>query len=198
VIKSIADDLRTELAAKGCPLRVIYGPEPRPVTSLVDSRIVLERDREGGDVIGPPRSQHKNPAIKGVRGMGCVLRIFAKSSLSGANLWDHESLADQTLDKVWVALEKLVKLRRTLWTITGAKLLNSTELEMRGLETWPGVVFELRFAVDRGVFDTTWVGDAKPEKAFGEGADAIQIASTTSVTVNGAGSPEVACGAEET
>lgn len=196
MIYEIAKELHVELRAKKVPFRVVYGPERKDDVGLTDTRIVLERDRQTGDQPGPPRSQHKNPSLAGVRGVGVVLRIFARANVSGANVWDHERLADAIVDKAWVALRKIATRRRTIWNITSAKLLSREELEQRSLEQWPGAVYEMRFTVDRGVLDTDWQGEAAPEKALGPHPDGIEIAGSTKVTVNGSGSPETACGGE--
>lgn len=129
-----------------------------------------------------------------MRAIGCVLRIYAKSELVGAAVHDHERLADQLLDRVEVALRKIVAQRRTLHQITSSKLLDEAALSLIGLEQWPGVVYELRFSVDRGVFDTAWDGEAKPGIAA-EVAPLAGIASETIVRLqNGAGDEETACG----
>jgi len=194
VIYEITREVETELKARGVPLPVVYGPERGDLT-ITFARIVIERDRDKGDAIGPGRGRTVNPQMVAIRSMGAVCRVYAQSTESGAGVHDHERMADQAVDRIHVALEKIVKLRTTLYHVTAAKLLSAQELAMRGLLQWPGVVYELRFSVDRGVFDTDWTGAAKPESVLGTG---FEISSTTKATLDKAPDntpPETACGA---
>lgn len=181
-----------ELRARGVPFAVVYGPERMATTLTSPARIVIERDREAGDGIGPARSVHTNPHMRAVRAIGCVARIFGKRNSGGAGVQDHEAVADQLIDQLIVALDKVVRSNQTLWKPVSGKFLTAEDLAARGLTTWPGVVYELRFTVDRGVFDTDFAGDAAPEADVGPGG--VGIKSTTKVTVNGVGTPETACG----
>lgn len=192
MIYEITKELAAELESRGVPLPVVYGPEKNASTAINRSRIVLERDRQNGDQSLGPRSQQKNPALANVRAMGCVLRVFAQSTLAGANVWDHERLADQAIDRIEIALRKVITKRRTAYRITSARLLSAQDLELLDLKTWPGVVYELRFQVDRGVLDTSWQGEALPTATIGPGGVAID--GSTKVTVNGVGTPEASCG----
>jgi hypothetical protein len=160
VIYEITQELKAALEARGVPVPVEYGPEPKTSTAFSRTRIVVERDRQGGDSIPDHRSVHRNPRMHGVRAMGAVCRIYASSTVTGASVHDHERLADQLADKVQVALRQIVSTRRTLWRVLSAKLLSAAELGQLELETWHGVVYELRFQVDRGVLDTSWTDDA--------------------------------------
>jgi len=184
MLYTITQELKTALAAKGCPVPVVYGPERSG--GLIGQRIVVERDRQSGDQFTGPRSQQRNPGLVDVRAIGSVLRVYAQSGVAGANVWDHERVADQVIDLVTVALRRIVSARKTLWRIGAAKLLSSDELELRGLKTWPGVVYELRFQIDRGVFDYTWTGDAKPEATMG-GTGGVTVTAPTVTITGGAG-----------
>lgn len=197
MIYELQKELAAELEARGVPYPVLYGPESAQTTTpAVRSRIVLERDRKQGDRFDGPRSVHVNHQLSAVRAIGCVLRIYAASTAAGARVQDHERLADALLDRVTVALRKCVNVRKTLHRITAAKLLDGDELELRGLATWPGVVYELRFEIDRGVFDRDWDGSAAPEAAIG-GQDGVVITSSTKVRLPGQDpqTSETSCGA---
>lgn len=181
-----------QLRARGVPFAVVFGPERQKTTLTSPVRIVIERDRQVGDGIGPARSVHTNPRMRAVRAIGCVARIFAKSNVAGAGEWDHAELADKLVDKLVVALDVVVRSNQTLWAPVRGKFLTAEELAARDLTTWPGVVYELQFTVDRGVFDSDFAGEAAPKASVGPGGVAVQ--STTKVKVNGVGDPETACG----
>ena len=194
MIYEITREVEAELRAQACPVPVVYGPERQGAgVAITTSRIVIERDRGRGDETKPGRARTLNPRMVAVRGIGAICRIYAQSTLTGAAVHDHERLADQVIDKVTVALHKIVSRRQTEWRISSAKLLTREELALRGLEVWPGVVYEIHFSVDRGVFDTTWTEEAADEIAV----DATLIRSTTEVSLaNGPTPPttETACG----
>jgi hypothetical protein len=184
VIRTIQLGVKAHLESLGCPLPVGYGPDSKQ--SLTDSRIVFERDRDGGDELGPAKKLKANPRMVFVRALGVVVRIYATSNLDGANVYDHERVADQAADLFLVSLREVVAQQRTLWRVASAKYLNADELAIAGIINWPGVVYEYRLSVDRGVFDRTWVdeagvgGDARPEVELGP--DGVELATTTQAT----------------
>ena len=98
-----------------------------------------------------------------LRNIACVARIFAKSNLPGAGVHEHERQADQAADKLTIALHRSVRLRNSEYFVTSIKLLSASDLKFEGLEAWPGVVYEIKFSVERGVFDTNWAGEKAPE-----------------------------------
>lgn len=160
MIYELTREIATELAARGVPYPVIYGPErgPRP---MVDSRLVVERNRTGSDELAAPRTRQQNPRIFGTRWIACTCTIFAKSNLEGAGAHDHEREVDQLVDKFTIALHKAVRVRNNQYRLITARLLSATELALEGLEAWQGAVYRIEFAVDRGVPDTNWQGAAK-------------------------------------
>jgi hypothetical protein len=187
MLYEISKELSSALSVVGCPLRVVYGPEPK-TTGLTDSRIVIERDRKAGDQFTGPRSQQRNPKLIDVRAIGCVLRVYAQSTLAGASVYDHERIADQAIDQIDVAMRTIINTRKTMWRVTSAKLLSADELQLQGLTVWPGVVYEMKFQVDRGVLRTTWAGEAADEATMG-GEGGVSLGS--SMTVKIAGDPTV-------
>ncbi len=196
MIYAISQELATELKAQGCPLPVVYGPERMGATgaALTTSRILIERDRDVGDKPGPGRARNANPRMVAIRAMGAVCRIFAQSTLTGARVQDHERLADLALDKIEVALYKVVTKRSTQWRISSAKLLGADELALRGIEVWTGVVYEMRFSVDRAVNDTTWAEVADAEATVGTAGLTIETTDAIKLTNGPVGaSPEIAC-----
>lgn len=161
MLREIQKELAAALRAKNVPIPVVFGPERAP--SNLSERIVIERDRDGGDGLGPARSQRQNPKMRFVRMVGCVARIYAKSPVTGAQSYDHERRADAIVDRVLVCLDDVIRVRQTMWTLESGKLVATTDLE--GTETWPGALYELRFSVDRAVLDLTWPTTADPQGA---------------------------------
>lgn len=174
MIYEITKEIATELTARGVPYPVVYGPERAP-RSMVDPRFVIERDRAGNDELAAPVARNPNPRMIGRRWVACVCRIFACSTLAGAGTHDHEREADQMVDRFTVALHKVVRVRCNQYRLRSAKLMSATELELDGLEQWPGVVYRIEFDVDRAVNDTAWDGTAAATAVSGK------VATTRSV-----------------
>jgi hypothetical protein len=84
-------------------------------------------------------------------------------------------------------MDYVVSARNTAWRITSMRLLTAEEVDAAGLETWPGVVYEIKFSVDRGVFDTDWTGDGSEEFELADGS----IRSYTLVATGDVGCGEV-------
>lgn len=183
MLYEIHKEIGAELAAKGVPFPVVYGPE-RGAQRAVSTRIVIERDRQAGDTFGPPKKATKNPPMVGIRSVGCVCRILAASTLSGPGVHDHERVADQIVDKLTIALHKVIRRRNTLYAIQAAGLMSADELQLNGLEQWAGVVYQIKFTVDRGVFDTTFAEEKALEMTIG-GTGGASIGTTGNVHLEG-------------
>lgn len=176
MLYEIAKEIAEELKAKGVPHPVIYGPE-RGTGSVAETRVVIERDRYGNDEIGSPTARPANPRMVGVRWLACMATIYAQSTIPGPGVQDHERVADQLVDKLTIALHKVIRVRKNQYRITRSKFLNAEELEVLQIENWPGVVYQIDFAIDRGVFDTTWAGEAKAERKLG-GTGGVSMSTT--------------------
>lgn len=161
--------LRDRLKANGVPFEVAYGPQPVPM-KVGTSRLQVMRDYESGDAVLPTRSQRPNPNQVAVRAVGGIVRIFASSTLEGAQRHNHEAIADQLADQVHVALHRIVQAGRTLWRVQRMGLLPDGTVD-----GWSGVVFEIRFQIDHGVEDRSWTGEAAPEGSFTTGATSLSV-----------------------
>lgn len=199
MIYEISKELGAKLAAAEVPAPVSYGPERASTTAFNRTRIVVERDRKGGDECLPPVSATKAPnassrsaaPMVGMRRIGCVCRVYAQSTVDGARVQEHERVGDLLMDQVMVALRAIASERKTTLQMSSARLLSAEELEMAKLESWPGVVYELRFSVDRGVYDRKWSLATLEELATTDGL----VTSTTQATLQGGTAPAVvACG----
>lgn len=160
MIHELAGLLRTALAAKGVPYEVVYGPTAVP-PKVGSTRIQILRDTEAGDQVLGPRSQHLNARQFNVRAMGAMARVHATSTLAGAQRHDHEDLADAIIDHIQVALYKIGRDAKTPIRFVRAGIVTD-----QTADGWGGVVYELRFQIDRGVRDTKWTGEAAPEGSF--------------------------------
>lgn len=179
MLRELSSEMQSELDARSCPFRIIYGPERAPI-SLVNCRVVVERDRGGTENVSAPKSRAPNPHMVAVRSTAGKCRVFAKSSLPGASVSDHERVADQMVDKLTVALHTCARRRNTEYRISGSHVLTPEELQLSDLEAWPGVVYEFKFEVDRGVFDTTWTGEKRPTAEMG-GTGGVSIGTSVSI-----------------
>lgn len=164
MLLAISYQLREALKARGVPYPLAYGPERPGQTVLASPHVVLERDRQNGDVIAAPVAHRRNPRLDHVRWIGSILRVFAKSTISAAGSGDHERETDRIVDQAMISLRGIVSARRSLMQIRSSKLLTAEEAEAAGLETWPGEIYEVRFTVARGVADLGW---AEAETAAG-------------------------------
>ena len=161
MLYDVAKIVSTELIARGCPLPVVYGPERMADVGLTNPRIVFERPRSLGDAVGPPRCSKNNPPRRAERGIAGTVRVFASSTVDGARVQDHEEQADQAVDLVIVCLQIAAARIITTMTIGAGGYVSAAELGLDGLETWPGVVYELPITIQRAVYDRTWAGDSK-------------------------------------
>jgi hypothetical protein len=174
------------LTAQRFPVRVHYGPEQFE-RGAYDDAIVIERDREGGDAVDPVRGAHSNPRAHGTRQIGMIAHVYARSSLEGARALEHEWLCDQYVDALIVAIRKWSVATRSGVAWGAGGFVDAAE---RGdVETWPGVVYRLRFRIARGVADRTFEGDAIPT------AEITGVANQTHTRINSGDDPEIGCGA---
>ncbi len=186
MIHEIGLELQAALVVRECPFRVVDGPEPTATTTWGRERIVLEY---GDDFkFGPVRSQHKNPQHAGSMTIPAKATIYAQSTRAGAMRFEHERRALLAARQVYVALEKVLRLRKNPPTIKSGRFVPPPDLEKS--ERPAGAVFEIEFEFLTGVPDLTWAGEARPEHTLGEG----DIRSCTHVSSRGGDENETACG----
>jgi hypothetical protein len=160
VIYEMVQNLSDLLSARGYPVPVLYGPE-RMIRHAFDPAIIFERDREGTDEIRAVQGQQANARRKAVRDLAVRATIYAKSNVDGAHIGDHERACEALVDAVIVALyDWAVEAKAGAINYTEARYLSAADLDE--IETFPGVVYALRFRVPRGVFALTYSGDARP------------------------------------
>lgn len=181
MLAAISDQLREALQAdaRKVPYPVHYGTEfPTPGVSST-SHIVLFVDRASGDVFAAPTSVNRNPQHRANVDEGAVCRIFARSNKSGARERDHEALARAIRDQVIVALQAIVSARKNgPWIPRTGRFLSASELG-ETVESWPGVVYEMKFSVSRSVLDVTYQGESADEATMGDSGFGIETTTTT-------------------
>ena len=178
--------MRAALKAKGVPFEILYGPPQVPL-KVGDTRIEFFRDYATGDSLDAPRGVHRNPRMVRRRLVAVCVRIFARSTLTGARRHDHEDLADQLADMVTVALHDIAREQRIPLQIQRGGFAQDETTD-----GWAGVVYELRFKVERGVFDVTFKGAAATEAAL------TATSGRTDVALDGPGMPDGLPGATTT
>lgn len=185
--KALADDVAARLRARRFPVAVLYGPEALEREGYQGPTIVIARDDTGGDTFRAPAGAQRNARNVWERGLALIVGVFAASTLPGARREDHEALADILTDASLVALYEACKASRLAAPeLGGGRFLRAEE--RAGVQTWPGVVYEYRAVVSRGVYAFTWDGAAEPE------ATIHAVASRTESVVTGS-APAVGCGA---
>lgn len=186
MLAAITYQVRDALEARGVPYPVSYGPERTGQTSMADPHIVIERDRDQGDGINPATTNRRNPQLVFVRPIGAVFRVYARSTLPSAGPADHERVADKVVDQILVVLREIVAARKTFMRFGSAGLLTAAALEELSLQTWSGVVYQVRFQVDRGVTTANYEGEIAAESEFGDSPG-----TSVSTTLDTDDSPEV-------
>lgn len=173
-MKEIFLPVKTALKAKGCPFDLVYGPTQVPLAQGA-SRIVMQAAGQS-DSLGPVRSQRANPKHVAVNAVGLVVRIFARATKPNAQRYDHEALARQTLEAVYVAINSVVSRANTIWHPGSPRFTESIETP----DGWAGVVYEFPFSVDTSIQSVSWQG---------EPADELTMAADTTSTTQTATGP---------
>ncbi len=197
MIYELSRDIETLMRNRKFPVVVRYGPERAKFEPGHGSAVILiERDREQGDSHGPARGAAQNPRHRYTRTLACVATFYAKSGLSGARVGNHEALCEKLIDGFSCALYEWASTSKAVGTAFGSGQYLSAS-EFADLETWPGVVYRLRFSVPRGVVELDYTSEKDPGSAAPE-AEAPPFSNTTHVFLTGApdgSDPETGCGA---
>lgn len=193
MLYAIARELGDALKAQGVPFPVVFalGREPTDSIGTARERIVFEQKLDQkSDQIVPIVGVHKNARMPFVRQQAATIRIFARSSASGAKSNEHAERAEQVLDHVLAELNEIVRARRNALACGASGFVSLAD--EKGASAYSGAIYELDITIDRGVYRTTWAGDKRPEATFGPGG--VGIRSTTKVSLGGGDAPETACG----
>lgn len=161
MIYELARDVGLSLEARKFPVRVVYGPE-RTAREGYDPVIVIERDRAGSDSLEPAHGFQRNPRKVMTRMRAVRATIYAASPLPGAMIQDHERECEKLVDALLVAIHEWQTAERAgVLAVTEARYMSASE--RNDVETWPGVVYVLRFRVPFAVQKLTYLGTPRPE-----------------------------------
>lgn len=187
-------DVRGFLAAKKYPVEVRHGPDRVTRENCRGGfAVVFERDTDSGDTLGPAATRNVGPGLppflRAVT-LGCKATIYARSSLPNAHRGDHERETEKIRDAVLCALYK--------WGVAGrvgdlpvSKMGYVAAKPEDGPEVWPGLQYEIRFGLPRGVYDREYVGEQNAGAGGPTGA-ATGVGNTTIATAPGVG-PATGC-----
>jgi hypothetical protein len=183
MIREVAVKLQANLRAKGCPIPVVVGPEPTGTATFGRERIVIEHSDSDG--FQPAWSQSVNPKRRMTRLIGAKATIYAQSTKAGAQVFEHRRRCEQILDMVLCGLSNIQAVRngKGAFLPSGGRFIVPDDLAAS--ERPGGAAYELTFAVQRGVADVTWTGEAQPEAELDGGIDGVGILNSTRVSVNG-------------
>lgn len=185
MIHEIVKRLEEATADRGLQLvgGIVLGPEYK-ATSYIPERVVVERDT-AGDRFAPSRSQRRNGKSRGVRHVGGLVRIFARSEKAGSMLWEHERRAERILDTVFVSLDDIAVAMTGSHdglTVTSGKFTQPPDLAKS--DSPGGAVYEMTFTLARSINDVPF-----EEAPVG---DDLTIRSTTNVKMYHGPDDEVA------
>jgi hypothetical protein len=178
VIYQIAHSTEAALQSKKFPIRVLYGPE-RLERCPGESVIVIERDRDSSDSFAAPQGQQTNPRRMATRQVAAKATIWAKSNAAGAMIGDHEGYCEALVDALFCALQIVIRpTQHGAMSITDARYVNAAGLAsvVKHAETWPGVVYVMRWRAPRGVYHVDYTGAGLPTGAATATSNRVEIA----------------------
>lgn len=177
MIYQFARALSGLLAAQKFPIRVEYGPEFNRRSAHEENLVVVERDREQGDLFSAPRGAQRNPKKLATRAYGAKATIWIRSNLPGARLAEHEEACEQAVDAFFCGLYHWTKTTRheASPTIVEARYIKAEEADVASAQTWPGVVYLFRFRVFAGVADLSYKGEGLPTGTLAARTSVIHV-----------------------
>ncbi len=176
MIYEMARDLDASLRARLYPIRVSYSPE-RLKREDHASQVLVWRDHEATDNVRAVQGSDRNPRLGLIRDLAVRVVVFARSSKPGARVNEHHWVCEQYVDAVMTSLAMWLVEGRTGTTfpavVTEARYLG--EKERPDLEQWPGVAYQIRFRVPRGVRVVDYTGQGQPEATVAGVGNRIEI-----------------------
>lgn len=166
MIHEIGVELKAALAANGCPIAVVDGPEyGSSVLSPVERVVIWRRVRAAEPVVGP-KGAGRNPAHVFDRHLAAMIRIYARDARSGAAHWEHLRRMDLVYDKVLFALQKVLRTRKNAGFRVGDGEVVDLE-DAKGTPVTTFAVYEFPFTVPRATDASTYAGAAATEVDLG-------------------------------
>lgn len=198
MLYEFARAVQEQVSARHYPARVVFGYEPARRGAYHGHLVVFEHD-EAGDTTGPPLGAKRNPRRVRSRYLGCKAEIYVRSSLPAAQRGDHERECEKIVDALHVAFDALGG--RGGIEVKGGKYVAGKD-SPDGAQTngtpakWPGVCYELRFTLARGVYDREYIAEQNPGAPDPTGA-ATGVQNQTRARLEGGdpdADPDVGCG----
>lgn len=159
MLHEIGIELGAALAAQGCPFKVFDGPERTQTTTFARDRIVIEHD--DGDAFTAVRGQRANPKHRMTRNVAAKITIYAQVKAAGSLDWEHRRRAEHVLDLVLVGLEKVILARKNGLSVKSGRFFVAEDLKKS--ESIGGAAYELKFTVERGVFEQKFDATIRPQ-----------------------------------
>jgi hypothetical protein len=197
MLSEFSRDIQRFLTEQSYPVRATFGYEQAVAGAHRGHFVIFEHDT-AGDTLGPPTTGAKrNPRLVRARYLGCVAEIYAKSSLPGARRADHERECEKIVDALVCAFYR--------WGAEGqvgdlpwksGKYVDGKDAPDRPREKWPGVCYQISFALPRGVYDRTYVAENNPGAPEPTGS-AATVRNRTEARLEGGdpeAPPDIGCG----
>jgi hypothetical protein len=163
MIYRMCRDLGEMLTARQFPLAVEYGPE-RVTRAFPQSVIVIDRDRDASEEIGPAHGTQRNAKKVLARYLPCRALVWAASTEDGARANEHEHECDRYVDGLLSALDDWATEAKAEIKYGAARFAKPSDGIAEGeYEAWPGVVYLLQFSGGRGVYAFESTGAGQPE-----------------------------------
>lgn len=174
-LAELARRVDADLKARLFPYRVQYGPERAPRTTPSVPGIIIARDTELGDQVGPPIGAKVNPECPFTLLTAGVALVYARSPRPSARVDEHEAEADVVAAGVITAIYNVCKAACLPMSITEYRMLGEKDFE--GCEAWAGRAVQIRFEVTEHIRRLTYKGAARP---VGEPIDDVHAPLVTS------------------
>ena len=180
--------LQAKFKARKFPTVFEYGARRMLVEAWHDHLVIVERDSDTPDAPAPVNGQQTNPRRLCNIALAAKATIYARCNLDNARLNEHQHECEQIRDAFICALsewgsEARARLGDVTPTLGEMRYLRLTEFPEA--ETWPGVVYLVRFKVMRGVVVRDYEGAARPTGA------AAGVSNRIDIRQNGVEPPEV-------
>jgi hypothetical protein len=177
--------IRDDLLTRGFPFAVDYGPIRPTIETYPEGLVTFERDRDASDAVRAPVGTSSNPRKFRTLDMGGRVTIYAASNVAGAHVGEHETLCEDYVDAVIVALVEWATANKAGpdLVITEARHMRANERD--DPEEWTGAAYLIRFRVSRAVYKRDGAFVARPT------GQASGVANQTQVL--GGETPEIGC-----
>ncbi len=154
MIYNMMRDIEDRFVKRKFPVKFAFAPE-RTDRETFDTAIVMGRDDTSTDLFDTAEGSKGRPAaMVGVRELASFAKIFANSTLPGADIHDHQEFCETLVDAFYVELCRWTKAhKRPLPKIPIARFMTPLELMADDYISASGVVYLMRFRIARGIYE---------------------------------------------